>query len=470
MMQIIYSTRFLILTVVISLAVAPVKTVAKVQKDAAQKSLDSKPGSTLSQKAPVAAAYLEYLRESLAALREQIPHISDVADSSAVRFIRSEALVRIRAQTNFASELGGRAAGLGITTPSGSSEADHPDAITLVAYAPNISNENRVGETANAKGYRILFAAPEQLAAVSRRSRRKFRANYFSAVIDNFTGSRPPFEFNGNQIASSSLMNIANGWIYTGEFTAALTRLGKMPVFYLSFAIDGRNDYERAGKYSRELSPGLPYGPMKAFHDDVIISDTLQAGTEMMVVPPLARGRLGGEYLDQLDEYLVDYLGGRSGHLEQILERATEIKKSGHEVFFTSIGHTFPAEIPRKQRSRGVMHVISQGWNKDDYKGQRPGSDDLMIVFGMPTYPAARSQFARENGVHLIMLSTEKPTDREPDEYDTDRFLWLETPWPLEDGAIEIPGYDIKVLPVTGFMNGALFWALALELYTRTNG
>lgn len=81
------------------------------------------------------------------------------------------------------------------------------------------------------------------------------------------------------------------------------------------------------------------------------------------------RGRLGGEYIDQLDQYLLDFLNGRSGHLEQILERATVVKKARHEVFFMSIGHTFPAEIPAKQRSRGVMHVISQGWGKGDYRG-----------------------------------------------------------------------------------------------------
>ncbi len=116
------------------------------------------------------------------------------------------------------------------------------------------------------------------------------------------------------------------------------------------------------------------------------------------------------------------------------------------------------------------MNIVAQNWDQDDYNGPQPGADDLMILFAMPTYPEEKARFADENGIHLILLSSEEPTDRQPDEYNTDRFLWLETPWPLEDGAIEIPGYDINVLPVTGFTNIALFWTIALELYVRTSG
>ena len=90
-----------------------------------------------------------------------------------------------------------------------------------------------------------------------------------------------------------------------------------------------------------------------------------------------------------------------------------------------------------------------------------------MIVLGMPTFPITRAIFAAENNIELVMLSTEKPTDRDPENYDTDQFLWLETPWPMGDGAVEIPGYDIKVLPVTGFMNGVLYYTIKAELEQR---
>jgi hypothetical protein len=110
------------------------------------------------------------------------------------------------------------------------------------------------------------------------------------------------------------------------------------------------------------------------------------------------------------------------------------------------------------------MTVIAQNWNTENYAGPTPGVDDLVIVFGMPTYPAVRAQYAALNGLNIIILSTEEPTDRGPENYSTDRFLWIEMPWPLEDGAIDIPGYDIKVLPVSGVMNVALYYAVRLEL------
>ena len=419
---------------------------------------------------PVALDYLRYVRESFSGLREQMPHIIEVADSSASRLVNSEALVHISAHRNFTRELRGRAGGLGISTPGGSDASMHPDALFILGYAPNTESKDKNVVLASTirNGYTIIFAAPEHLTGLSWRGTNTFRVeDYFSAIIDNQTGKRPQFEAGGRQISTSSLMNLVNGWVYVGELTASLTRLGKMPVFYLSFALDQRNDYVRAGKYSRELSPGLPYGPMKAFHDDVIISKDAEATDGLMVVPPLNPGHVGDEYLDLLDSYLADYSEDRLADLKKIVDRAVAVKRSGGAVFFTAIGHTFPTEVPVKERSRGVMHVIEQRWNTENYSGPRPHPDDLIIVFGMPTYPVARAKFATENGLNIIILSTEAPTDRGPESYETDRFLWLETPWPMEDGAIDIPGYDIKVLPVTGVMNVALYYAVRLELESR---
>jgi len=417
----------------------------------------------------VASSYLQYVRNSINELSVELPHIIRVADSSAARLVKSEALVHISAQPNFTSELRGRAAGLGLSTQGGSDESKHPDTLFLLGYAPETeSRDDRVGLASTIiNGYTVLFAAPEQLGRVSSRGRYRFGPEKFDAVIDNLTGKHAPFEAAGRQVSTSSLLNIVNGWLFVGELTSACTRLGRMPVFYLSFAIDQRNNYERAGKYSRELSPGLPYGSMKAFHDDVVVGRDAEAAEDKMVVPPLEPGRLAGEYIGLIDAYLADYSGPRLPELEKIVDRAVEVTHAGGTVFFTAIGHTFPAEVPEKDRLSGAIRVIAQNWDSDDYSGPGPGPADLMIVFGMPTYPASRAEFAREHGLNLVLLSSEAPTDRGPEEYETDRYLWLRTPWPLEDGAVEIPGYDIKVLPVSGVMNIALYHAVRLELESR---
>lgn len=438
-------------------------------QDTLQTNLESQ-SELLVDSAPIAGGYLEYVRSSLAALRGQIPHISSIADSSAEKLVRSEDLFRVRSHVGFASELSGRAGGLGITSRQKIRDT-HPDAVTLLAIAENTTMKfNRIGDIAVSKGYRVLFTAPEHVPNASRQSRRKFRANYFSAVIDNFTGSRPGFAFGQNEIASSSLMNIANGWIYTAELTASFTRIGYMPVVYLSFALDSPNDYARVARYSVKPVPEIGYGLQQAFHDDVIISDTRVASKDTMVVAPIEKGVLADSYISILDGYLSDYLTTRADHLTQIIDRATAVKKAGNDLFFFAIGHTFPDEVPTKQRTRGVMHILPQNWPSDRYSGKQPGPNDLVLLFGMPTYPSRRAEYAEANGLNLVVLSTEAPTGREAGSVSSERFLWLQTPWPLEDGAVDIPGYDIDILPVTGFMNVALFYAIALELYTRTSG
>ena len=413
--------------------------------------------------------YLEFVRESVAGLRTGLPQLEEFAEEAASHLAKSEALIHIRSSENFSGEMNGRAGGLGVNTKGGSEASMHPDAVFFLGYTSD--DRSKPGQVGNAgrirNGYTVLFSAPEVLRAASRKSKYKFKEDSFSAVIDNQTGKREAFKSGGITYSTASLLNIVNGWVFTGEMTAALTRLGRMPIYYLSFAIDQRNDYVRAGKYSRVLSPGLKYGPMKSFHDDVIISDSLASGNGMMVIPPLEPGFIGGRYLDILDGYLAAYASTNFSDIQRIVDRAVRVIEAGGTVFFESIGHTFPNEVHSKERLRGVLHVISQGWNRDDYTGPGPGTEDLMIVLGMPTFPITRAIFAAENNIELVMLSTEKPTDRDPENYDTDQFLWLETPWPMGDGAVEIPGYDIKVLPVTGFMNGVLYYTIKAELEQR---
>ena len=41
--------------------------------------------------------------------------------------------------------------------------------------------------------------------------------------------------------------------------------------------------------------------------------------------------------------------------------------------------------------------------------------------------------------------------------------LYLDPGWPLADGCVAIPGYDIPILPASGVIQAAIYWAIASE-------
>ena len=67
-------------------------------------------------------------------------------------------------------------------------------------------------------------------------------------------------------------------------------------------------------------------------------------------------------------------------------------------------------------------------------------------------------------GVDVIIMTTERPNETETG---TARLEWIPAPWPIGDGSVEIPDYDIRVLPVSGIMNGVIFYMLRSEVQYR---
>ena len=82
-----------------------------------------------------------------------------------------------------------------------------------------------------------------------------------------------------NQFPVDTVANVVGLWTWTGEFVAACTRLGRMPVLYQSYGLPGGP--ERGKKYQG-----------KKFHDDLTIK-------------PVPAEVLGQEYLDRIEQLLA---------------------------------------------------------------------------------------------------------------------------------------------------------------------
>jgi len=52
-----------------------------------------------------------------------------------------------------------------------------------------------------------------------------------------------------------------------------------------------------------------------------------------------------------------------------------------------------------------------------------------------------------------------------------DHIIYIDPHWPLPDGCVEVPGYDVAILPASGVMDGAIYWAMTAqrEIFIKDN-
>ncbi|NIA17163.1 MAG: hypothetical protein GWO86_02325 [Planctomycetes bacterium] len=227
-----------------------------------------------------------------------------------------------------------------------------------------------------------------------------------------------------------TVVNIVNLWVWTGELTSACTRLGKMPIIYKSYLLAG--GVERAKKYRG-----------KTFHDD-------------MTIEPVPPGRLGNSYLDAISGALRSFRQTNMNRLVTVSEWWRAVKNPENARLLT-MGHLFPAHF---QDSRAPQSItMKSGWNEKSLSNLPPLEQNFVFICGYQNAPKKLIEQAKTKGIKLAYISVKSTTPAEP----ADNIIYLNPYWPLDDGCVTLPGYDIPILPASGVINAAIYWALLAQ-------
>jgi hypothetical protein len=385
--------------------------------------------------------------------------ISREADRVADLFITNGLLYLAPNQDSFLFEQWGRASGLGPAEKWSPGEKKLKESdLLLLALEPTTdypgSGDDWLREAYASGAQIILFASPEDPVTVTKTGSTGFAVSDFSGFIDNHT-HRQPFTFTASakepprKIYMSGMMNMLNGLLFQGELAAACTRRGKMPVFWLSFAIDEPKGYPRAARLSKTIAPGSKWGDPVSFHTD-------------LVVPAIQPGYVTARYLKAMRAYTKLLEGRLRPELDYVVQQTLATLRAGHKAYFLGIGHALPYEAPREEWN-DVFVMLEPGWfGKTAPAGKDEGN--LLFLLGMPTYPRNDVEAALARGMSVIVMCTENPRLTAEQ---AKRVRWIRAPWPLEDGVVRLPGYDIPILPVTGVMNSLIYYAVRSEAQWR---
>jgi hypothetical protein len=237
--------------------------------------------------------------------------------------------------------------------------------------------------------------------------------------------------------------NAVNGWLLMGEFVAALTRRGKMPLMYKSWATLG----------GREWSDR--YAKMGQFHDDV-------------TVPVVPAGELGRLYLERL-RYMIRRLESTElPALRAMADRIDAERRAGRKTTVASAGHMVMNYVGRFDNKEWAANQEVHGWVEAQMKNYEKTPDEALVL--------RLGEWGLERGVHdlfqkkrqRVMLfagENPRPESHVPPGYD----LRADYGAPFGDGCVRVPGYPIPILPASGAMQAAAYETIGVEVRAAQN-
>lgn len=349
--------------------------------------------------APASENYLSRLQEAIARSRSNLATVTKSADRAAADFQSGGNIWATGRQADFISEACGRAGGLMAIAPLGGRVPTQHDVILYaVPGAVKQGDVERLDQW-RAKGATVIpFSSPAGLFA--------------------------------NHFPIDTVANVIDLWTWTGEFVAACTRLGQMPVLYQSYGLPGGP--ERGKKYQG-----------KKFHDD-------------LTVKPIASGLLGREYLDQIQRMLATMNDAQMPKILQAARWWSEVPKASATTLVT--GHMLPRHAQDPRTLQFSDFVAVPAWEDKDLldAGHPPA---FVLCLGYQFAPQKLLDQAKALGVKLVYSDVQPAQPPEP----AGNILYIDPAWPLADGCVKVPDYDVPILPASGVIQAAIYWTIASE-------
>ena len=341
------------------------------------------------------------------------------AQAAATRFLNGGRLLVAGSLPRFDGEWLARAGGL--TPIAGMGDPTTVTGADVVVYGCFEGNETEdAGKLAAAHGRGALviaFGGAAQKAALD-------------GAIDHFL----PNELAAGtplQTQMAAAMDLAQLWAFTGDLVGACTRAGKLPTMWQSIMVPGSS--ERNARYQ----------PLR-FHED-------------FQVPAQQAGSLGRRYLEGLT-HAVARLSSQEKQMAAASAVLRQTVKSGRTVFHLNVGHFDPALLLPEGFGVPLTALAGASPEEDLSAGGQPGDSLLLVCY--TDLPTALLRLARERGVTSICMVGRNPSHpHDPALVD----VLLDPQWALGDAIVEIPGYDVKVLPPSGVLNSLAFYAVLAD-------
>jgi uncharacterized phosphosugar-binding protein len=219
-------------------------------------------------------------------------------------------------------------------------------------------------------------------------------------------------------------------WTFSAELVSALTRIGKMPPMWQSVMVEGGRE-RNAEHLKLTWEPGVP--------------------------EPVAPILLGRTYLARMSNFLQRL---RATQLDKFVAAgalAADATAAGHVAWYACLGHMLP-DMPGQIGDPGILTTLSV--RKPEKLGEFVNAGDVIMYVGYYEPYGPWVEQAHALGAKIVTVVSGTP-ERSAEDMGAD--INISGCWPFGDATIEVPGYDISVLPPSGVIQSAAYWMLVAE-------
>jgi hypothetical protein len=394
-----------------------------------------------------AKRYLELIHGRIRAIRRDIPSLIDMGEKMAAPMLAGGRFFIPKVAGFWPREFGGRAGGLmGMTRRPGL----HPSRTTDVAYVtlPNPRTWDPKKDAAltrllKGKAHIFVNGREDELDALGSAGKRVAAFTGGAAADKGLyaLGDRRPLA------GLRHFDQFVRGWMAAGELIGACIRHGKMPTIYMSVWLEGA--FVRNASFVEHHNHREPWSP-PFFHRNVYI-------------PPLAPGHVAGSFLDIAEGHLK-VLQTQLPRLAQAGEWMAEARRQGRRIWAVATGHSYPGilELPEDG-----SYPIEWGRSISDLRKALPAdlkAGDVVLHLGYAPVDTRAVAAILKKGIRLVHTS---PYGRPATLPEHKNFIWLDLPWRPADASVDVPGYSVRILPMSSTCHTMAYFAILSEIAER---
>ena len=381
--------------------------------------------ATSSQSKEPAEQYLDCILDVAQKTEDNLSLITEIAEVVAERTLTGGTLYIRDKEGGFASEGLGRAGGLMLLS-GGPEDASQPNTLLLGSSGSYRDYDVEQIEAAHeGEDLVVAFCSHHQQPDQGLPLLNKI-ADY---SIDNFLPDNDSIvSIEGLDTNICPVAMVANAltlWTFTSEFVSACLRNGKVPTMYQSVVCQGSR--ERNAEVGKEK-----------IHSDLKIE-------------PIKRGKLGKEYLDEMTKAISQIKATQMDSIKEASSLAAEAIASGKKAYAALMGH-MPPRVPGGYGDPGIF--VTQDFSDDELQ-----QGDFITLIEYVYAPRERLDKIKGKGARSAWVGVPMGDDLDYPGLD----VFIDPFWRLGDAVVEIPGYDVKVMPPSGVIQSMIYWMLSGE-------
>ncbi|HEY8667870.1 MAG TPA: SMP-30/gluconolactonase/LRE family protein, partial [Tepidisphaeraceae bacterium] len=401
-------------------------------------------GQPATAPAPGAGAEQMYrqIDASLQAIQKDIPHITEVAEAAAKVYLSNDGMkIGADGASALYAEAAGRSGGImamgawWVTDPN-----LFPKGVMLYGLRDgSFDVQLKTLADYNKRGLHVIAIGRRDLI-----DRAKQGGAKFVGELENHAAEHGGLFDAGDGkwlVPTDDIADIMVLWTWTGEFVSACTRSGWMPTMWESINVPGGKERDERMQHFK-------------FHEKV--PEKVEAG------------KVAGEYLTIVSDHLKQLHDSEMSKIAQASALAAKAYAAHHGVYAEIDGHAIYYQFGAPH-DPGYFERVNDAPNGKavpfDFQ-----AGDFVMCYGYMTsekggFGGGLIEQARKAGATIAWtISTRNADQVEAIPRDE---IFIDPKWAGDDCEIQYPGYDIKVLPISGILTDAIVVMMQAEMFAQ---